>query len=224
MGFFWWGMPDYLIEWSVDVLGSNAVFIETGTYRGDSAARAARSYPRVHTVELSPELAARAQHRFRGTHVTCHAGDSREVLTALLPESATPVMLWLDAHYSGGVTAGSEDRCPLLDEVDIIVARRAPATTIVAIDDVRCFTGSGGFPALDEVVKPLTESGWRWLLIDDMVIATTGEQLARLAQTHASWRTSEAGSVHAVWGVVRLAARVQDAAGRARHRRSGPPG
>ncbi|TXH41573.1 MAG: hypothetical protein E6Q90_11440 [Actinobacteria bacterium] len=224
MGFYWWGMPEYLLDWSAQILGRGAVFIETGTYRGDSAAQAAATFDRVHTIELSQDLAQAARSRFRGTSVTCHEGDSRELLPEILPDPETPVLLWLDAHYSGGVTAGHQDRCPVLSELEIVLARRRPGATVIAVDDARCFTGAHGFPAIDDVVRPLTDAGWHWLLVDDVLVATADDHLRLLSSLDGRWRTSEAGSIHAVWPLVRSLSRLYGLSGRLRHRRSGLPG
>src|SRR5258708_6501834 len=51
-------------------------FVETGTFLGNTTAIAGGIFAEVHTIELSPELAAQARTRFAATpHVHVHEGD-----------------------------------------------------------------------------------------------------------------------------------------------------
>ena len=84
-------------------------FVETGTYRGDTAAWAAEHFARVTTIELSPAYCAAAQTRFRDRPgVRVLGGDSSAVLAATIPALPGPAFFWLDAHWSGLDTAGRE--------------------------------------------------------------------------------------------------------------------
>lgn len=112
----------------------------------------------------------------------------------------------------------------MLSELEIVLARRRPGATVIAVDDARCFTGAHGFPAIDDVVRPLTDAGWHWLLVDDVLVATADDHLRLLSSLDGRWRTSEAGSIHAVWPLVRSLSRLYGLSGRLRHRRSGLPG
>ena len=130
-----------------------AVFIETGTYKGDSVAAVRPVFRELHTCELSPELHAAAKLRFEDDPaVHCHLGSSPDRLRSLAVLHARhPVMYWLDAHWcSGNQTAGQESQCPLLDELEAI----APLHTesVVWIDDARYFTAPP--------TAPLETKGW----------------------------------------------------------------
>ena len=168
MGYFWPGLPPYMLAWARASLGPSAHFVETGTFRGDTAATAARFFSVVDTIELDPVLGRRARERFQHSRVRCHIGDSRQVLPTILPELETPLILWLDAHFSGGVTGGANDPCPLITELRIVDQHRDCSNTIVAVDDARCFTGSRGFPRLDAVAAVLGQR-WAWNIIDDVL-------------------------------------------------------
>ena len=61
---------------------------------------------RVVTIELSDKLYQLALKRFSDTPaVECRHGDSGEILGRVLAELNAPALLWLDGHWSGGVTA-----------------------------------------------------------------------------------------------------------------------
>jgi hypothetical protein len=104
------------------------VFVETGTFRGGTAA-----YVREHwelpvwTVELDGRSYEICRRRFRDdTDVHVHGGDSRDFLRAMTSELAGRLCLfYLDAHWS--------DDMPLLGELQVIAG--GWSEYIVVIDD-----------------------------------------------------------------------------------------
>lgn len=111
--------------------------IETGTYLGSGTRRLAAIFPRVDTIEVQESLAAAAQHElFALAHVTVHQGSSRDVLPRLV-DPAVPTLYWLDGHWSGGVTGGAGDQCPVLGELE--AAAGGHADDCILIDDARLF-------------------------------------------------------------------------------------
>jgi len=116
------------------------VFVESGTYLGDSVPVALRVFPSVHTIEISSDLWEAARNRFaHDSRVTCHCGNSPNVLATLLPSLVqTPTVFWLDAHWSKGQTAFHSVHVPLLDELQVI-CDTAQGPCLVIIDDVRLF-------------------------------------------------------------------------------------
>ncbi|MGB8854114.1 MAG: hypothetical protein WCC69_11165 [Pirellulales bacterium] len=129
------------------------VFIETGTFKGDSVAAVRPSFEELHTCELSPELHAAATQRFANDPaVHCHLGSSPDRLRALAAIHARhPVMYWLDAHWcSAAQTAGEESQCPLLEELEAIAPLHPES--IVWIDDARYF--------MAPPTAPLEARGW----------------------------------------------------------------
>lgn len=111
------------------------VFVETGTYLGETLSRAARIFDRCYSVELSQELYARAKAKFSGPRVEVVHGSSAEKLPELLRRIDQPAVIWLDAHFSGGITAG-EGSDPLLAELAALVEQRQ-MRHLVLIDDAR---------------------------------------------------------------------------------------
>lgn len=125
-------------------------FIETGTYEGDSVQAALDAgYTHVFSIELSVDLAAACQERFKDNpKVTILQGDSRvrlpEVL-ALLDEKQSHTF-WLDGHYSWGKTALAADHMisPVVQELKLIAASGKGRTSVVMVDDVRLFKSQYG--------------------------------------------------------------------------------
>ncbi len=123
----------------------NTIFVETGTYTGDTTALALHcDFERVLTVELSDNWRDRYQARFgNDRRVRLFAGLSKDRLPEMLAQVDSPATFWLDAHYSGGGTARGDTLCPLLEELDLIAAHPIKTHTIL-IDDVRLFGNQFG--------------------------------------------------------------------------------
>lgn len=177
MGLYHMGPPAALVLALQQRLGLGD-FVETGTYRGDTAAWAAGHFPRVTTIELSPAYGVAAQARFRDwPNVRVLGGDSSTVLAAILPALAGPAFFWLDAHWSGLDTAGRETECPLLGELALLNA--APFTHVVLVDDARLFCAppmrphrAELWPDLATTVALLHDGGRRHVvLFEDVLIA-----------------------------------------------------
>jgi hypothetical protein len=116
-----------------------SVFIETGTYLGDTINSVHSFFDKVYSIELSSLYANRAKRRFeKMSNISILEGDSINVLQQLSNISDKPIFFWLDGHWSGGDTARGSLDCPLLEEIKII-NNKYNQSCIVAIDDVRLF-------------------------------------------------------------------------------------
>ena len=143
--------------------------IETGTYLGDMVESMRGEFDRVFSIELSPELAGRAASRFKSaSNVEIVCGDSGKLLSALLKKVDGPALLWLDGHYSAGITARGDRDTPVMQELGAVF--EDPREHVILIDDARCF-GSGDYPSIEQVRK-LTEQrrpGWSLDVVDDII-------------------------------------------------------
>ena len=120
-------------------------FIETGTFQGDMIYAQRKNFQHLYSIELDPELHKKACHRFRkDQNIDIHLGDSAKVLGQLPQEESR--LYWLDAHYSGGVTAKGNLDCPIYQEIDQIDFEKSK--TVLMIDDARCFDGTNDYPKL----------------------------------------------------------------------------
>lgn len=108
--------------------------IETGTCEGSTPQAVADNFKEVHTMELSPYYYNEALWRLGGyPNVHLYRGDSRTLLPEILNNIPNvPVLFWLDAHSSGGMTADEGD--PLAEEIKIITEMRPDS--LVVIDDM----------------------------------------------------------------------------------------
>ena len=133
------------------------VLVETGTFAGGMIDAVKDRFARVFSIELDPGWHSRAVRRFRGcAHVTLLQGDSGVRLREVLDELAEPALFWLDAHYSGPVTARGALDSPIVGELAAIRAHPV-AGHVVLIDDMRDFTGRDGYPTVDALVAWIRE-------------------------------------------------------------------
>jgi hypothetical protein len=116
------------------------VFVETGTFLGKTISSMATIFEEAHTIELSPSLYQNAKAKFKKLPIHFHLGDSRIIIKQLARSISRRAIWYLDAHWSGGPTAGNENgqiNVPLLDELRVLSQRR-PGDLII-IDDTRLF-------------------------------------------------------------------------------------
>jgi predicted O-methyltransferase YrrM len=157
------------------VIGLNAGkrnFVETGTFIGRSAYRVSGAFDSVWTVEASPEIHRAASYLFnqkQTSNIDARVGDSRAFLKAIPADILCDSVVFLDAHFSQGVTSRQFGDCPVLDEIRII-GLRAPGALIV-VDDIREMNGRAGYPHLEEILGSLP-SGYEAQVVLDQLIAT----------------------------------------------------
>jgi hypothetical protein len=114
--------------------------VETGTYRGLTARALAPLFECVITIELSGSLHQRAAAALKDlANVEAIQGHSSDALSGIAQHD-TPTLYFLDGHWSGGITAGSDDECPVLDELAAIGSGH-PSDCLI-IDDARLFTSA----------------------------------------------------------------------------------
>jgi hypothetical protein len=142
------GFPKLFALMLRDLNGTN-IFIETGTFRGGTAKWASTEFRMVHTIELSDSLYLSIKDELlsKGNIIPYH-GNSRDILPEILKKYTQNIFFWLDGHYSAGDTAGKDDPCPLLQELDIILAR--DNNDIILIDDARLM-GIDGWPSIPDI-------------------------------------------------------------------------
>ena len=189
-------------------------FVETGTYRGDTAAWAAEHFGRVATIELSPDYHAAALARFQAQpQVRVLLGDSGARLREIAAALPGPAIFWLDAHWSGLDTAGRETECPLLAELAILNA--APVTHTLLVDDARLFAAppprphrAEKWPDLGAVLDGLRAGGRRHVVIfEDVLIAGPAAERSFLT----GWLQDEFAIQRAEGGLARWRKKIRGA-------------
>lgn len=125
--------------------------VETGTYLGECINCLREDFSQIISIELDPGLHARARRRFaRQQHVKLLLGNSEAVLGEVLIGLNEAAVFWLDAHYSGGVTARGETDTPILDELRLILGHPV-RDHVLLVDDARCFGNDPAYPTIDEI-------------------------------------------------------------------------
>lgn len=115
------------------------LFIETGTFMGDTVCNMKHYFNTLYSVEVNEHYANGAMERFKNDkHVFIIHGDSSQVLLPLCKSINSPAFFWLDGHWSGGDTGKGEKDCPLLEELEHIYLH-CNEQCIIAIDDARLF-------------------------------------------------------------------------------------
>jgi hypothetical protein len=122
------------------------VFVETGTYAGEMINAVVGRFDRIFSIELDDQWHAQAVVRFATRRdVTLLHGDSSIRLCEVLAGLREPALFWLDAHYCGPGTARGPLDSPIVRELQAIEAHSVRGH-VVLIDDMRYFSGSGGYP------------------------------------------------------------------------------
>ena len=127
------------------------VFVETGTFHGDTVEALKGLFDRVISIELGPELFAKARERFSlEKHIEIIHGDSGEELGNVMGELGQPALFYLDGHYSAGETARGTKDTPIYEELEHIL-KSSEKRHVIVIDDARCFGSEPGYPSLQEL-------------------------------------------------------------------------
>jgi hypothetical protein len=154
-----------------------AVWIETGTYHGDTTQALSMAASKVYSIEPEPFLFERAQKRFDGyENVEIIKGLSEVVLPILLPTLKGDLCFWLDGHFSGGVTYRGPRETPILEELACIRENLAQMQrAVIMVDDVRCFNPNvpeyAAYPPLDYLVDWARANALSWRIEHDIFIA-----------------------------------------------------
>ena len=150
------------------------VFIETGTYHGDTVAEMKSRYGKVVSIEIDRDLHEKARERFRDDpNVVLVFGDCARELPKILGRLAEPAVFWLDGHWSGAGTGRGEVTDPVLLSLEQIGSHPVREHAIF-IDDARCFDGREDRPDIVDVLARLRaiHPGYRIRILNDIVIAT----------------------------------------------------
>ena len=160
MGIINFGLPKQQVEYLRSVMDLK-IFVEGGTYYGQTAFDQSRLFEIIYTIEKSDIMFEKAKIKLDGIlNIKQLKGDTREHLPKILLKTDN-VLFWLDAHWSGGDTYGQEDECPILEELKIIF--NSPIKNFaILIDDARLFLKPppephkiDQWPSLREVLEQL---------------------------------------------------------------------
>lgn len=127
------------------------IFVETGTYLGVMIFAVKHAFDEVYTIELDEKLYRRAKRKFYNErNINMILGDSSKVLPGLLSKLDKPTIFWLDAHYSGGISAKGSTVTPIIHELCAILNHKLP-NNVILVDDADLFTGENGYPTMKDI-------------------------------------------------------------------------
>lgn len=157
---------------------ASAPWIETGTYLGGTTKRLAEKYPHVTSIEPNEWLCQHAKRRLQGyENVTLLLGTSEQLLEkSIIGIGGERMNLWLDGHYSSGVTYHGENETPIMIELDAVSRHLARFSHVkLFIDDIRCFVEGPyrdlHYPDIDKLVAWCKINGAVWHVEHDIFIA-----------------------------------------------------
>jgi hypothetical protein len=128
----------------------HSVFVESGTYRGDTVAFFLAHAERIVSVEVEPSLQAAAARRFADHGaVEILLGDALDLIPPLLAREAAGTLLFLDGHWSGGVTGTGREHEPAASILVALARREQRSPLTIVVDDLRLFGTDPEFPTLD---------------------------------------------------------------------------
>lgn len=183
MGLVTTGIPRDIVV-KLAVLAQANVFVETGTFRGDTARWAAEIFDSVHTIELSEQLYEAFHHDLDLIpNVHTHFGDSADVLPQLMSDlEGKRALHWLDGHWSCGETAGEDKECPLLEELESLIHR---SQDLILVDDARLFLCAppqphdpSQWPTMTEIIGLFQGEHQRFVqVINDVIFIIPQEEI-----------------------------------------------
>lgn len=125
--------------------------IETGTYLGQTVDDLENAFANLYSIELEKTLFQKAKRIFsKSKNIKIIRGDSAQMLPILLRRINKPCLFWLDAHYSGGITAKGTKETSIMQELAAI-SKNKIKRHIILIDDAREFTGKGDYPTIKKL-------------------------------------------------------------------------
>ena len=113
-------------------------FIETGTFLGQTIFPFEPLFDKLYTIEIKEDLFTQTKQRYAGNKINFYHGDSSDVLKEILPSINDRSIIYLDAHWSCGITGRGVKDVPLYEELTSIIDLHKNETIII-VDDVRLF-------------------------------------------------------------------------------------
>lgn len=154
-------------------------FIETGTYYGNTVFWASQFFDHALTIEYSESIYNQVTGKFGHVkNIEFLYGDTRDKLKDIISKLKSPSIFWLDAHWSGDLTYGGNDDCPIIEEIGIINSFKY--ANFIFIDDARFFMSPPPHPHAIEkwpditvVLNALQSTGEKKyiVIIEDVIIA-----------------------------------------------------
>ena len=146
------------------------IFIETGTYLGNTVNAVKKSFKKIYSIELNRTLYLKAKQKFiKYKHINVILGDSSEKLPEILSKIESPCLFWLDAHYSGGNTSKTNVETPITKELQCIL-NYPHKNHVILIDDALDFTGKNDYPTIPELKEMINQYEEKVIITKENII------------------------------------------------------
>jgi hypothetical protein len=174
-----WASPaPNFVKWAVFMRYAqpNSIWVETGTYKGDTTNYLRTIGSTVYTIEPSEILFNNAVQRFKKyQNVSVLNEISETAFPKLLPTLSGSINFWLDGHYSSGITHLGPNETPIEQELLEIEKNIKNFSKIsIFIDDVRCFSPHliefKNYPKLKYLVDWAEKNSLIWTIEHDIFI------------------------------------------------------
>lgn len=151
------------------------VFVETGTFQGDTinivANNSTHIPSKIISIEISDIFFNNCKRRFeKNSSIILYKGNSKYDLYDKIKNIDSKITFWLDSHFSATPDVGCDPVtvCPILEELDQIKRHNLNTHTIM-IDDIRLMNNSDnkycGFPVTkEELIKKLYEINPKYVI------------------------------------------------------------
>lgn len=156
------------------------VWIETGTYLGQTTRKLAGMGGRVISIEPSSEFATMAAKRLSSfPNIQILNALSEDVLDQTISSieftKEKSIAFWLDGHFSEGNTFLGPLETPIETELEVISSHLRNFESIwVYVDDFRCFVKSEkDYPAPSVLVNWAIRNNLNWTVENDIFLATS---------------------------------------------------
>ncbi len=163
----------------IRVFLGDAPIIETGTYLGETSRNFAKLGYEVHTIEVSQKLSDAVFPILNAIGVNCYRGDSGvllpQIMQKILGNGTNKANVWLDGHWSGGITSRAKDyETPIVRELNSIATFLPQFTSVViAVDDVRCFGNDPSYPSKKYLIDWAEANNLHFYFLADIFVAST---------------------------------------------------
>lgn len=146
------------------------LFVETGTFLGQTTIEMADVFEHCWTVEIDQKLYEGALSRFEShSNITAILGSSGDHMASILEDVDSPAIFWLDGHYSSHDTGRGDTDTPILQELDQILDHPIK-NHVILIDDARDFLGINGYPTISRLRRFVrSRSPYRVRLSNDII-------------------------------------------------------
>jgi len=146
----------------------NDVFIETGTFQGDTVYKIANNNvhipKKIISLELSDVFVERCTNRFKNNdNINIIKANSSKDLLHIINDIDCPITFWLDSHWSSTDNVGCDEFivCPIIHELEQIKHHPINTHTIM-VDDIRLMNKSidkhKGFPiSIEQIINKIYE-------------------------------------------------------------------